>query len=119
MCARDLATASRAAAPSVTAAPPRATATTSSRVSAPPSITTWCMGSIPASLIRPHDPGWRFLVWYPRLVHVGASSDVPALRRGLAVLRLLATKAGPVTAGGGGPRGGPPPGRPPPPPPPR
>jgi DNA-binding IclR family transcriptional regulator len=30
---------------------------------------------------------------------VGASSDVPALRRGLAVLRLLATKAGPVTAG--------------------
>src|SRR3954451_7863186 len=98
MCARDLATASRAAAPSVTAAPPRATATTSSRVSAPPSITTWCMGSIPASLIRPHDPGWRFLVWYPRLVHVGASSDVPALRRGLAVLRLLAGRAGPVTA---------------------
>jgi DNA-binding IclR family transcriptional regulator len=39
------------------------------------------------------------LVWYPRLVHVGTSSDVPALRRGLAVLRLLATKAGPVTAG--------------------
>jgi DNA-binding IclR family transcriptional regulator len=30
---------------------------------------------------------------------MGASSDVPALRRGLAVLRLLATKAGPVTAG--------------------
>jgi DNA-binding IclR family transcriptional regulator len=39
------------------------------------------------------------LVWYLRLIHVGASSDVPALRRGLAVLRLLATKAGPVTAG--------------------
>jgi len=38
------------------------------------------------------------LVWYPRLVHVGASSDVPALRRGLAVLRLLAGRAGPVTA---------------------
>jgi DNA-binding IclR family transcriptional regulator len=30
---------------------------------------------------------------------VGASTDVPALRRGLAVLRLLAGKAGPVTAG--------------------
>ncbi|MCT2586295.1 IclR family transcriptional regulator [Actinophytocola gossypii] len=30
---------------------------------------------------------------------MGASSDVPALRRGLAVLRLLATRAGPVTAG--------------------
>jgi DNA-binding IclR family transcriptional regulator len=30
---------------------------------------------------------------------VGTSSDVPALRRGLAVLRLLATRAGPVTAG--------------------
>jgi DNA-binding IclR family transcriptional regulator len=30
---------------------------------------------------------------------VGTSSDVPALRRGLAVLRLLAGKAGPVTAG--------------------
>ncbi|HWM07672.1 MAG TPA: IclR family transcriptional regulator [Actinophytocola sp.] len=30
---------------------------------------------------------------------MGTSSDVPALRRGLAVLRLLATKAGPVTAG--------------------
>jgi DNA-binding IclR family transcriptional regulator len=29
---------------------------------------------------------------------VGTSTDVPALRRGLAVLRLLATKAGPVTA---------------------
>jgi DNA-binding IclR family transcriptional regulator len=29
---------------------------------------------------------------------VGASSDVPALRRGLAVLRLLAGRAGPVTA---------------------
>ncbi|HEU5473758.1 MAG TPA: IclR family transcriptional regulator [Actinophytocola sp.] len=29
---------------------------------------------------------------------MGASSDVPALRRGLAVLRLLAGKAGPVTA---------------------
>ncbi|WP_298182675.1 IclR family transcriptional regulator [Saccharomonospora sp.] len=29
---------------------------------------------------------------------MGASSDVPALRRGLAVLRLLATKAEPVTA---------------------
>jgi DNA-binding IclR family transcriptional regulator len=29
---------------------------------------------------------------------MGRSSDVPALRRGLAVLRLLATKAGPVTA---------------------
>ncbi|OLR90381.1 IclR family transcriptional regulator [Actinokineospora bangkokensis] len=29
---------------------------------------------------------------------MGGSSDVPALRRGLAVLRLLATKAGPVTA---------------------
>ena len=29
---------------------------------------------------------------------VGESSDVPALRRGLAVLRLLAAKAGPVTA---------------------
>ena len=39
------------------------------------------------------------MVWYLRLIHVGASSDVPALRRGLAVLRLLATKAGPVTAG--------------------
>jgi DNA-binding IclR family transcriptional regulator len=39
------------------------------------------------------------LVWYSRLVHVGASSDVPALRRGLAVLRLLAGRAGPVTAG--------------------
>jgi DNA-binding IclR family transcriptional regulator len=57
------------------------------------------MHSIPAVLVRAHDPGWRFLVWYSRLVHVGASSDVPALRRGLAVLRLLATKAGPVTAG--------------------
>jgi DNA-binding IclR family transcriptional regulator len=30
---------------------------------------------------------------------VGSSSEVPALRRGLAVLRLLAGKAGPVTAG--------------------
>jgi DNA-binding IclR family transcriptional regulator len=30
---------------------------------------------------------------------MGASSEVPALRRGLAVLRLLATRAGPVTAG--------------------
>ncbi|PRW63256.1 IclR family transcriptional regulator [Actinopolyspora mortivallis] len=30
---------------------------------------------------------------------MGASSDVPALRRGLAVLRLLATRAGPVSAG--------------------
>jgi DNA-binding IclR family transcriptional regulator len=30
---------------------------------------------------------------------MGVSSDVPALRRGLAVLRLLAGKAGPVTAG--------------------
>jgi DNA-binding IclR family transcriptional regulator len=30
---------------------------------------------------------------------MGASSDVPALRRGLAVLRLLATRAEPVTAG--------------------
>ena len=39
------------------------------------------------------------MVWYSRLVHVGASTEVPALRRGLAVLRLLATKAGPVTAG--------------------
>lgn len=39
------------------------------------------------------------MVWYPRLDRVGASSEVPALRRGLAVLRLLATKAGPVTAG--------------------
>lgn len=29
---------------------------------------------------------------------MGVSSDVPALRRGLAVLRLLASKAGPVTA---------------------
>lgn len=29
---------------------------------------------------------------------MGSSSDVPALRRGLAVLRLLAGKAGPVTA---------------------
>ncbi|HEY8373877.1 MAG TPA: IclR family transcriptional regulator [Pseudonocardiaceae bacterium] len=29
---------------------------------------------------------------------MGASSDVPALRRGLAVLRLLASKAGPVSA---------------------
>ncbi|WP_424189295.1 IclR family transcriptional regulator [Actinokineospora sp. G85] len=29
---------------------------------------------------------------------MGDSSDVPALRRGLAVLRLVATKAGPVTA---------------------
>ncbi|EWC61449.1 Transcriptional regulator, IclR family [Actinokineospora spheciospongiae] len=29
---------------------------------------------------------------------MGASSDVPGLRRGLAVLRLLATKAAPVTA---------------------
>ncbi|MFL6144490.1 MAG: IclR family transcriptional regulator [Labedaea sp.] len=29
---------------------------------------------------------------------MGASSEVPALRRGLALLRLLATKAGPVTA---------------------
>lgn len=29
---------------------------------------------------------------------MSGSSDVPALRRGLAVLRLLATKAGPVTA---------------------
>lgn len=32
-------------------------------------------------------------------MRVGTSSDVPALRRGLAVLRLLASKAGPVTAG--------------------
>ncbi|MGH3877780.1 MAG: IclR family transcriptional regulator [Actinophytocola sp.] len=30
---------------------------------------------------------------------MGASSDVPALRRGLTVLRLLAGRAGPVTAG--------------------
>lgn len=30
---------------------------------------------------------------------MGSSSDVPALRRGLAVLRLLATRAGPVSAG--------------------
>ncbi|SHG44871.1 IclR family transcriptional regulator [Streptoalloteichus hindustanus] len=30
---------------------------------------------------------------------MGLSSDVPALRRGLAVLRLLASKAGPVSAG--------------------
>ncbi|MCP2258726.1 transcriptional regulator, IclR family [Streptoalloteichus tenebrarius] len=30
---------------------------------------------------------------------MGVSSDVPALRRGLAVLRLLASKAGPVSAG--------------------
>ena len=29
---------------------------------------------------------------------MGSSSDVPALRRGLAVLRLLATRAGPVSA---------------------
>ena len=29
---------------------------------------------------------------------VGASSDVPALRRGLALLRLLAGRAGPVSA---------------------
>lgn len=30
---------------------------------------------------------------------MGSSTDVPALRRGLAVLRLLATRPGPVTAG--------------------
>lgn len=30
---------------------------------------------------------------------MGTSSDVPALRRGLALLRLLATRAGPVSAG--------------------
>ena len=30
---------------------------------------------------------------------MGTSTDVPALRRGLAVLRLLAGKAGPITAG--------------------
>jgi DNA-binding IclR family transcriptional regulator len=29
---------------------------------------------------------------------VGTSTDIPALRRGLAVLRLLATRAGPITA---------------------
>jgi DNA-binding IclR family transcriptional regulator len=39
---------------------------------------------------------WRLVL---QTVPMGDSSDVPALRRGLAVLRLLATRAGPVTAG--------------------
>jgi DNA-binding IclR family transcriptional regulator len=37
-------------------------------------------------------------VWYVRLRRVGGSSEVPALRRGLAILRLLAGRAGPMTA---------------------
>ena len=40
---------------------------------------------------------------------MGDSSEVPALRRGLAVLRLLATRPGPVTGGGDRPGSGAPP----------
>src|SRR5438874_438992 len=99
MCARALPTASIAASVSSTPTPFRATATTCSRVSDPPSIST----GMPPSHRDPATCTTRSRVRSSgipdRRIIVGDSSHVPALRQGLSVLRLLAGKAGPVTAG--------------------
>src|SRR5215204_1110367 len=127
MCWRARPTAALASAFSSTRTPSLATARTSARVSGSVPTVTLAMPAIPAQPGRqaqsPHPllclvsqtPCRRcgivavlarrghVLAVPARLAQevyaVGTSSDVPSLRRGLALLRLLATRAGPVSAG--------------------